>query len=163
MSRRSAAIKSRLLWPGAFLLRVVMGVLGRTWRFEVENRSVLDDLVADPRPVIISFWHHQIFPAGYFLVRELHKTGFRLTLMASHSRDGELVTRFARNLKMHTVRGSGSRGGQAAIRALHRSLVKEGSSPLVIPDGPRGPQFECKPGAVLLAQFSQAQIGRAHV
>ena len=158
MSRLSAAIKQGLLWPAALLLRALFATLGRTWRFEVDNREVLEGLTADPGPIIISLWHHQLFPAAYFLTRELHRKGFKLTLLASQSRDGELVVRFARYLEVYTVRGSSSRGGMAAIRALHRSIVRERSSPLVVPDGPRGPQFECKPGAVLLAQFSQVPI-----
>ena len=158
MSRLSAAIKQGLLWPAALLLRALVAILGKSWRFELHNRDVLERLTADPRPIIISFWHHQLFPGAYFLVRELHRKGFKLTLLASQSRDGELVVRFARHLELRTVRGSASRGAQAAIRALHRAIVRERSSPLVVPDGPRGPQFECKPGAVLLAQFSQVPI-----
>ena len=158
MSSLSAAIKRGLLWPAALLLRALFATLGRSWRFEIDHREALEGLTADPRPIIISFWHHQLFPGAYFLIRELHRKGIKLTLLASHSRDGELVVRFARHLEVHTVRGSASKGGQAAIRALHRSIVKERSSPLVVPDGPRGPQFECKLGAVLLAQFAQVPI-----
>ena len=108
--------------------------------------------------MIVCFWHHQIFAACYFLHEELVSRGFKMTLLASYSRDGELITRLARNWDLRTIRGSASRGGLAAMRALHRTLVKDGSSPVVIPDGPRGPQFECKPGAILLSQFSQAPI-----
>ncbi len=81
-----------------------------------------------------------------------------MTLLASQSRDGELVTRFARPWKIRTVRGSSSRGGQAAMRALHRAIVKHGASPLIIPDGPRGPRYEAKAGGVLLARFAQVPI-----
>ena len=56
------------------------------------------------------------------------------------------------------VRGSTSRGGRGAILALHRALVKHGASPLLAPDGPRGPRHVAKSGAVLLAQFGQAPI-----
>ena len=158
MSRLSAAIKQGLLWPAALLLRALFANLGRSWRFEIDNREVLAELIADPRPIIISFWHHQLFPGAYFLLRELHRKGIKLTLLASHSRDGELVVRFARPLKIHTVRGSASKGGQAAVRALYRSIVRERASPLLVPDGPRGPRFECKLGAVLLAQFARVPI-----
>ena len=89
---------------------------------------------------------------------EVHKKGLEVAVLASHSRDGELVARFAKALKMRVIRGSASRGGQGAIRALHRALVKDRVSAVVIPDGPRGPVFECKPGAILLSQFAQAEI-----
>lgn len=158
MPPRSADLKRLLLWPGALVLRLLVFLLGRTYRFQVAHPEHLSELRASERPAIVSFWHHQIFAACYFMHEELVGKGFKMTLLASQSRDGELVTRFARNWNLRTVRGSASRGGAAAMRALHRSLVKEGSSPAVIPDGPRGPQFECKPGVILLSQFSQAPI-----
>jgi lysophospholipid acyltransferase (LPLAT)-like uncharacterized protein len=33
-------------------------------------------------------------------------------------------------------------------------LVKDGISPIITPDGPRGPRFKFKMGAILLAQMS---------
>jgi lysophospholipid acyltransferase (LPLAT)-like uncharacterized protein len=158
VSRLSAEIKRWLLWPAALILRLLVAILGRTYRFRILHPERLEELLLSGRPVIVCFWHNQIFAACYFIRKELTSKGFKMTLLASHSRDGELVARFARNWKLRTVRGSASRGGVAAIRALHRSLVKDASSPILIPDGPRGPQFECKPGAILLSQFSRAPI-----
>ncbi len=158
MSARSAELKRRLLWPATHILRRIVNVLGRSYRFRILHEERLRDLLEDPRPVVICCWHQQVLAAAYFLHEKVHKQGLEMVLMASHSRDGELVARFAKLLKMRVIRGSASRGGQGAIRSLHRALVRDRVSPLVIPDGPRGPIFECKPGAVLLSQFARVEI-----
>jgi lysophospholipid acyltransferase (LPLAT)-like uncharacterized protein len=36
--------------------------------------------------------------------------------------------------------------------------MQEGVSPAITPDGPRGPVWKCKPGAILLSQMSQRPI-----
>ena len=158
MSASSAEFKRRLLWPATYILRGLVNLLGRSYRFRILHEDRLRDLLADPRPVVVCYWHQQAFAGVYILREKVHKKGLEMALLASHSRDGELVTRFAKPLKLHVVRGSTSRGGQGAMRALYRTLVKDRVSPVVIPDGPRGPAFECKPGAILLSQFAQAAI-----
>jgi hypothetical protein len=52
------------------------------------------------------------------------------------------------------IRGSSSHTGARALRDYYEALVKDAVSPVVTPDGPRGPRFKFKPGAVLLAQMS---------
>ena len=150
---------SFLIGVGARLARWVMLALGRSWKIEVvAGCEHLDALLADPRPVLLSFWHNRTFAMAYFLYRRLHHQGFDITLLASHSRDGELVTRVCKRWGVNTVRGSASRGGVAALRGVHRAITRRGSSPIMIPDGPRGPLYEFKVGVAVLAQTSQAPI-----
>ena len=52
------------------------------------------------------------------------------------------------------IRGSSSHTGARALRDYYLALVKENISPVVTPDGPEGPRFKFKPGAILLAQMS---------
>ncbi len=44
------------------------------------------------------------------------------------------------------------------MRDFYQALVHEGISPVIAPDGPRGPPWKFKPGALLLAQLSQRPI-----
>jgi lysophospholipid acyltransferase (LPLAT)-like uncharacterized protein len=44
------------------------------------------------------------------------------------------------------------------LRDFYQALVQEGVSPVIAPDGPRGPPWKFKPGALLLAQISQRPI-----
>jgi lysophospholipid acyltransferase (LPLAT)-like uncharacterized protein len=52
------------------------------------------------------------------------------------------------------IRGSSSHTGARALRDYYLALVQENISPVITPDGPRGPRFKFKPGAILLAQMS---------
>jgi lysophospholipid acyltransferase (LPLAT)-like uncharacterized protein len=56
------------------------------------------------------------------------------------------------------IRGSSSHTGARALRDFYQALVHEGISPVIAPDGPRGPAWKFKPGALLLAQLSQRPI-----
>lgn len=52
------------------------------------------------------------------------------------------------------IRGSSSHTGARSLRDYYQALVKDDLSPVITPDGPRGPRFKFKPGAILLAQMS---------
>ena len=44
------------------------------------------------------------------------------------------------------------------MRDYYQALAHEGISPAITPDGPRGPPWKFKPGAILLSQLSQRPI-----
>jgi lysophospholipid acyltransferase (LPLAT)-like uncharacterized protein len=69
--------------------------------------------------------------------------------------DGEFGAMIVRNLGGEVIRGSSSHTGARALRDYYQALAHEGVSPAITPDGPRGPPWKFKPGAVLLAQLSQ--------
>jgi lysophospholipid acyltransferase (LPLAT)-like uncharacterized protein len=56
------------------------------------------------------------------------------------------------------IRGSSSHTGARALRDYYQALAHDGISPAITPDGPRGPPWKFKPGAILLAQMSQRPI-----
>src|SRR5208337_4610625 len=56
------------------------------------------------------------------------------------------------------IRGSSTYTGARALRDYYQALVHEGISPAITPDGPRGPAWKFKPGAILLSQLSQRPI-----
>lgn len=74
-----------------------------------------------------------------------------LTILVSHSKDGDSMTKAAQFLGYHVKRGSSSRGGAAGLIALIKA-VREGHSVVLAVDGPRGPRGVCKPGIIRLAQ-----------
>ena len=158
MAGQARGWKARLVAPGAFVARNALRLVGATARHVVVHRERLDAIAAASQPVVVSFWHDQTFSGGWFLYREMHRRGQSLTLLASHSRDGDLLVNVARPWGLRVVRGSASRGGREAILGLYRELVDHGSSPLVVPDGPRGPAHECKMGALLLSKMAKVPI-----
>ena len=99
------------------------------------------------------YWHqHQIFCVKQLL--EQRSAGLKLGFLISPSVDGEIGAMIVRNLGGEVIRGSSSHTGARALRDYYQALAHEGISPAITPDGPRGPPWKFKPGAVLLAQLS---------
>jgi lysophospholipid acyltransferase (LPLAT)-like uncharacterized protein len=102
-------------------------------------------------PAVYVVWHGRILLLPYLYGRR------RAHVLASRSRDGELVARFVGRFGLDVVRGSSSRGGAEALRLLARS-IRDGHDVVVVPDGPRGPREMVKAGVVTLARISGAPI-----
>ena len=100
------------------------------------------------------YWHqHQLFCAKYLL--EQKPRGLKLGFLISPSVDGEIGVMIVSRFGGHSIRGSASHTGARALRDYYDALVKQGVSPSITPDGPKGPRFVFKPGAILLSQMSQ--------
>jgi lysophospholipid acyltransferase (LPLAT)-like uncharacterized protein len=103
------------------------------------------------------YWHqHQLMCVKYLL--EQRRAGVNLGFLISPSVDGDLAAMLVQKLGAWVIRGSSSHTGARALRDYYEALVKEAVSPAITPDGPRGPPWKFKPGAVLLAQLSQRPI-----
>jgi lysophospholipid acyltransferase (LPLAT)-like uncharacterized protein len=141
----------RLLVPmGLSLLRLI-------WRWSRVVRVIGPEHVAAALQGAPSFipvyWHqHQLFCVKYLL--EQRRERLRLGFLISPSVDGEIGAMIVRNLGGEVIRGSSSHTGARALRDYYQALAHEGVSPVITPDGPRGPPWKFKPGAVLLAQLS---------
>ena len=122
------------------------------------GREALEEVLGAGRPVVFCFWHNRIVPAAGLLLRRVLPAGMDLTLVASASRDGELSTRFMRHHGARVVRGSSTRGGARALRGVHEAVRRHGSSPILIPDGPKGPPYHFKAGVLRLAQLTGAPV-----
>jgi len=136
------------LWPAVLLMRF----WGSTLRFELsaEDRRQLE--IAD-RPVAFALWHNRLFITPE-IVRRFRSTR-PMHALVSASRDGAWLELFFQGLGMHTVRGSSSRLGREAATAL-LGVLRAGDDVGITPDGPRGPVYEVKAGALIVAR-------RAHV
>jgi lysophospholipid acyltransferase (LPLAT)-like uncharacterized protein len=73
--------------------------------------------------------------------------------MTSRSFDGEYIARFIQRFGYGAVRGSSTRGAVGAIVEMAR-LMREGCTTAFTIDGPKGPRYVAKMGAVLLAKKS---------
>ncbi|MDR4507349.1 MAG: lysophospholipid acyltransferase family protein [Candidatus Brocadiaceae bacterium] len=71
-------------------------------------------------------------------------------LISRHS-DGEYIAQVARRLGLGVVRGSTTRGGSGAVKALV-DRIREGCSVAITPDGPRGPRCIVQPGSIYVSQ-----------
>ncbi|PWU25671.1 MAG: hypothetical protein C5B48_00125 [Candidatus Rokuibacteriota bacterium] len=102
-------------------------------------------------PAIYVAWHARILLLPHLYGRR------GAGVLASPSRDGDVVTRFVTRFGLEAVRGSSSRGGAEAFRRLAR-MLRRGRDVVVVPDGPRGPRETVKGGVVALARLSGAPI-----
>jgi len=103
------------------------------------------------------YWHqHQLFCVKHLLAQR--RAGLKLGFLISPSVDGELGAMLVSRLGGVVIRGSSSHTGARALRDYYQALSKDDVSPAITPDGPRGPPWKFKPGAVLLAQLSQRPI-----
>jgi lysophospholipid acyltransferase (LPLAT)-like uncharacterized protein len=147
---------------GTRLLPVVaaLGVraLGVTLSVRAEGLEAVRPLWRAGQPLIYAVWHGRILIVPWLNARFRRTDGARrVRVLASRSRDGELVAAFVRRFGMEVVRGSSSRGGALALRALARA-VQAGQDVAVVPDGPRGPSCRAHAGIVSLAATTGAPI-----
>lgn len=110
-----------------------------------------DELCSKSQGHVFIFWHNQ-----QFILPQLRKNR-NIHPLVSDSRDGDYMAWFARRFGKTPIRGSSSRKGAAALKQMIR-LLKGGAELAIATDGPRGPAFEVKPGAVQLAQTTGAPI-----
>ena len=150
-------MRSPPLVPTALFAGWLVRILSASVRIDLDRESA-GRLEEAGSPLILAYWHEQIFLSVRFLRKQFLTRERPLAVMASRSRDGELVARIAARFQVEVVRGSSSRGGREALRALHRVVSKQRASVVFLPDGPRGPRHEVKPGVVVLSQLSRAAI-----
>jgi lysophospholipid acyltransferase (LPLAT)-like uncharacterized protein len=123
----------------------------------VEGGEHLQAALAKAPSLVPVYWHqHQLFCGRYLI--EQTRSGLKVGWLISPSVDGDLGAMMVRRLGGHVIRGSSTHTGARALRDYYQALMKENISPAITPDGPRGPRFEIKPGAILLSQMSQRPI-----
>jgi lysophospholipid acyltransferase (LPLAT)-like uncharacterized protein len=140
-----------ITWAGFLAIRLIGPTLRVNVSFEDGAPASLDT-----RPMILAFWHNCIFPATY-VWRNL-----QIRVMSSDSFDGEWTGRIIRKFGFVKVRGSSSRGAVRALLGMKRELEQGWPVAFTI-DGPRGPRFVAKPGAVLLARATGAPMVAFHI
>ena len=136
-----------------WLAAAILEILWRTGRIRLVGAERMEALLREHGAVVPVFWHQHLLMCARFLVAgriEGLKPGF----MISPSVDGQAPTMLAMLYGAHVVRGSGSYTGVRAVRGVHQAIVKDGISPAITPDGPRGPRFVMKPGAVFTGQIT---------
>jgi lysophospholipid acyltransferase (LPLAT)-like uncharacterized protein len=139
------------------LVPVGVSLLRLVWRWSRVIRVLgAEHIVAalERAPSFIPvYWHqHQVFCVKHLL--EQRGAGLKLGFLISPSVDGEIGAMIVRNLGGEVIRGSSTHTGARALRDYYQALAQQGVSPAITPDGPRGPAWKFKPGAVLLAQLS---------
>ena len=142
------AFKDRVVIRAAELsFYTLIRAIGGTIRYEVEGWENFEAISTAGKLPIYAFWHDRIFASTYF---------FRdrgIAVITSQSKDGEYIARFIQRLGYGAIRGSSTRGGVGALVEMIKAM-RAGVPTAFTVDGPKGPRYEAKPGAVLLAKKS---------
>jgi len=134
------------------IVALLLRMLHRTLRYEVVVEPGAEP-ATPPALQVWCFWHRCLIPcACYFHDR------FQPAVLISRSFDGELIARTIELMGFLTARGSSTRAGGTGLLALAKA-VGRGNPAVFTADGPRGPVYKVKPGAVKLAQLTGYPIG----
>jgi lysophospholipid acyltransferase (LPLAT)-like uncharacterized protein len=156
----------RRLTPGRLRLYkiarpIALALMRAVWNWgrvvRVIGEEHISAAVARAPSFIPVYWHqHQLLCGKYML--QIRAFGVKPGILVSPSVDGEFGAMLVRSLGGEVIRGSSSHTGARALRDFYQALVQDSISPVITPDGPKGPAFKFKAGALLLAQISQRPI-----
>jgi len=144
-----------------YILYFTILLVGKTIRFgdiegwkgsEIEGYESYEKAFENMSPGINAFWHNRIFLMTYFWRK------FDAAVMVSQSFDGEYISRTAQRFGYGVIRGSSTRGGSKALKQMIYLATKGIRMSFTI-DGPKGPLYQVKTGAILLAKESGIPIG----
>lgn len=154
--RRLTPARLFLYRLAALLAFGIIETVWRTSRLRFSGLERLQALVREQGAVVPVFWHQHLLMCARFIADR--RAGLKTGFMISPSVDGQAPTMLAQLYGAHVVRGSGSYTGMRAVRGVYQAIVKDNISPGITPDGPRGPRFKFKPGAIFTAQISRKAV-----
>lgn len=134
-------------WAGFLLYRALF----LTWRIQIHESEDLKRAQKNNTPRVYAHWHGDELGILYLL------KPYKACAMISTSSDGAIMDRLVRLLGAETSRGSSTRGGISALRGILR-LAKDGWSPSVAVDGPKGPYHKVKAGVFEIAKLTEAEV-----
>ena len=153
-SRRRMSSGRRLYYTlGMPLVRFLLWLLSSTYRVEkIIGTEIADRIVSDRKAVYAPcYWHqHHILCSG--MLRDWIRRGFRACFLVSASVDGEVPSRIARSWGADVIRGSANQTGALVLRDMQQR-IRDGVAIVTTADGPNGPKYEFKSGAVLMARI----------
>lgn len=132
---------------GNFTLFFGINVLFKTLRISFINQKVIDELKRNGKNYVVAFWHGTMLLPWY-----LHRNK-NIAALISKSKDGDLLGKILKRWNYNVIRGSSSVGGDVAL-SIMVDYAKNNNSIAITPDGPRGPAFKLKAGAVITAKKS---------
>lgn len=145
---KSEQVRGLLCWLGSLYIRLVW----LTGRWTVVNGHVPSRLWDEGKPFIFAHWHGRLLMMPYSWRHPVP-----IHMLISQHRDGLIIARTVAHFGIHTIAGSTSRGGTAALRAMLKAL-KGGECVGITPDGPRGPRMRASAGVANVAKLSGAPV-----
>lgn len=116
---------------------------------DLANYTKRDETVA------MVLWHNRLFLAAEIFRRYRHPKP--MYALVSASQDGAWLTAFFSLIGLQAVRGSSNNLGREAATALV-GVMRAGGDVGITPDGPRGPIYQFKPGALIVARLTRTPL-----
>ena len=146
------SIKSGFLnFLGNLFIKTSITLLCKSLKINIENNDAVERLIGNNKNFVVAFWH------GTMLVPWFIQDKKNIAALVSQSKDGNLLAKLLEHWNYKVVRGSSSSGGESALENII-DLIKQNYSIAITPDGPRGPQYKFKAGAVVAAKKSQVPL-----
>ncbi len=142
------------VWLVGILGSTMLRLFRLTLRLRIEDPSGSLKYAAS-FPIVGAFWHgHQLMMPWLYLEGFPGKPVY---VLISRSQDGRFIAKVIEMLGIGSIAGSSSRGGTEALLHINR-VVKEGAHVVFTPDGPKGPIYKAKSGAILAASNTGAPL-----
>lgn len=144
-----------LVWLLPLIIVWLQRFIGLTSRFRILKNEQYEEIFKNRKPYIYSIWHTNVLYSPY-----LHRKK-NVAVLISESKDGDYINQVVHRFGNTSIRGSSSKGGSKALKAMIQHL-KKGLPAAFTPDGPRGPAFILQPGIIAAAQVTQVPIVPFH-
>ncbi len=137
-----------------FIISVILKLWYLTLRFKVSKTD--SEALRRKEKLVGITWHNRVF------LTPMLKLYFRRKLpmcgLVSSSRDGAWLAALFGFFGVKCARGSTTRHGARAMVEMIRIMRNENSSVFITPDGPQGPRYKAKSGALAVARGAESRI-----
>jgi len=140
----------------AWLVYGVVRLIGPTLRLEIVGVQNAVQIRDGGEVAIGAFWHRCIFSAIWVWRNR------GIIVLNTVNFDGQWTRRVIERLGFGTAQGSSSRGAIEGLTIMAGRL-EEGKHVALTIDGPRGPRYVAKPGAVILARRTGCPVSVFHI
>jgi lysophospholipid acyltransferase (LPLAT)-like uncharacterized protein len=122
---------------------ILISLLVRSWRIKISGNLPKSN-------AIVVFWHGKMLP-GWYIFRMLNPIG-----VVSPSKDGEILSYLLSLWNYRLLRGSSNQNSKQLLEEIARHA--KNNLIVMTPDGPKGPIYKMKAGAVVVAQRANVPI-----
>lgn len=121
-----------LVWLLPLIVVWFQRLIGLTSSFRILKNEQYEELFKNKKPYIYSIWHTNVLYSPY-----LHRKK-RVAVLISESKDGDYINEVVHRFGNTSIRGSSSKGGSKALKAVIQHLKKVCLQPshLTVQEGP---------------------------
>ena len=146
--------KKLIYYIAPVCLKIILFVIFITCKWKVYNKEFLHIAQKTDRPVLICCWHNNFL----LVARYFKKISLRVWAVSSTHRDSQIMAKILSAWNFKLIKGSSTRGWRNVLKSMMKLFNNTQSIVAVTNDGPKGPAFVAKTGAVSLALKKGVQI-----